>query len=149
MDIEKITIRGHITRLIRNYYLLGKLSQETTDKITDFINREIGGGELEKKEDGRIIVFPNKRETKPGPYFIPDPLTGDDIIKVLKAAGVHSWAVKKGLYNMGIKTLADCHNLTLEKIRDIRGVGELRAKAIYDSLKAAYEAESYAKEKRE
>jgi hypothetical protein len=59
MDLAKIQVRQDLERMVINYFLLGKISKEQSDKIADYVDSVIGGGYLPEPTRGeKIICFP-------------------------------------------------------------------------------------------
>jgi hypothetical protein len=44
MDLQKIKVRQDLARMVYNYVLAGKLTEEQSDSITGHIDNTIGGG---------------------------------------------------------------------------------------------------------
>jgi hypothetical protein len=67
MDLEKIKVRQYLERMVINYFLMGKISKEQSDKIADYIDSVIGEGFLPEPGQGeKIICFPGATlEEKP------------------------------------------------------------------------------------
>jgi hypothetical protein len=57
MDMQKIQVRADLERMVYNYALLGKIDNDTADKIVSFIRLTIGGGDL-PEPCGKVIDFP-------------------------------------------------------------------------------------------
>jgi hypothetical protein len=59
MDLEKIRVRQDLERMVINYFLLGKISEEQSTSIADYIDTVIGGGYLpEPGSKSKTIIFP-------------------------------------------------------------------------------------------
>jgi hypothetical protein len=59
MDLEKIRVRQDLERMVVNYFLMGKISEEQSAKITDYVDNVIGGGCLpEPGFKSKTIIFP-------------------------------------------------------------------------------------------
>lgn len=59
MDLKKIRVRQDLKRMVINYFLLGKISEEQSNKIADYVDDVIGGGYLpEPISKSKTIIFP-------------------------------------------------------------------------------------------
>jgi hypothetical protein len=59
MDLEKIRVRQDLERMVINYFLMGKISKEQSDRIANYVDDVIGGGYLpEPGPKGKTIIFP-------------------------------------------------------------------------------------------
>jgi len=70
MDLQKIRVRQDLERMIINYYLLNEISKEQSNKICDYIDITIGGGEFPKSaHEGyhSVIQFPTSYEGNNAP----------------------------------------------------------------------------------
>jgi hypothetical protein len=66
MDLEKIQVRQDLERMVINYFLMGKISEEQSRSITSHLNVVIGDGRFPKPEaKGNIIYFPGAWQEKP------------------------------------------------------------------------------------
>ena len=55
--MQKIQARADLERMVHNYALLGKIDNETADKIVTFIRLVIGNEDVPKQQ-GKITSFP-------------------------------------------------------------------------------------------
>jgi hypothetical protein len=59
MDLEKIRVRQDLERMVINYFLMGKISEEQSNRIADYVDTVIGGGYLpEPSSKSKTIIFP-------------------------------------------------------------------------------------------
>ena len=115
MDIQKIQVRQDLERMVINYFLVGKISKEQSDRIASYIDDVIGGGFFPEPAQGvKVISFPERRAepdnrlryylSKEGIVFSPS-LT---------------WALNElGAYNL--ETIA---SISVKKLELCKGVGK-------------------------
>jgi len=66
MDLEKIRVKKDLERMVINYRITGDITEEQSEKICNFIDGTIGGGNYPKPGRGEyksIIQFPTKYTT--------------------------------------------------------------------------------------
>ena len=61
MDMEKIKVRQDLSRMVLNYYIRGKITEDQSARICNYIDSTIGGGILSKRTDpkkaGQLFPF--------------------------------------------------------------------------------------------
>jgi hypothetical protein len=66
MDLEKIRVRRDLGRMVINYFLMGKISEDQSNRITNYVDDVIGGGCLpEPSPEKKIICFPGAWQEEP------------------------------------------------------------------------------------
>jgi hypothetical protein len=143
MDMERFTTREQLNRMVWNYHLLGKIEKGTAEKIMGYIDLQIGGGYLEREAGGRVILFPQKDGPYQRPQRVDTRAEPEKIEKefenVLRAKNLYLFGMDSDFPKIGIKTLADCCDTSIEKLKKLRGVGDKKALKMYEALKGAYD----------
>jgi len=127
MDIEKIAVRNQLNRMVWNYCLMEKISDEIASKITACINSEIGGGDLKKEVGGKVIEFPKQR------------ISGR-LSKFLDENGLGIPEIKYKLPEIGIYDFDDCENFTISdlyKIEDDFEIVDIICKTLFEASRFA------------
>jgi hypothetical protein len=75
MNLEKIQVRQDLKRMVLNYVLMGKITEDHADRITIFIDNVIGGGELGEvtPSGAKVYNFPGTWQGKEQPEYQPPP----------------------------------------------------------------------------
>jgi hypothetical protein len=140
MDMQKMQVRADLERMVYNYALLGKIENDTADKIVSFIGLTIGGGNM-PEPCGRIIVFPSPMAGK-------QPEISDDNeqpsswsvwhknFEGIRFCGHHyrQLMILKALYTLRINSLEDLAKTPPDKIRKCHGIGEKSLEIIQSVL---------------
>jgi hypothetical protein len=142
MDLEKMRTSSELTQVVWNYFLLKRIEEKTAINIMCYIDSQIGGGKLERQASGKVIVFPQKdepRQREPSVWKAPEKISAE-LEKILEAASINTWALRYGLPEIGITAIADCEGLTIDRVKEVEGVGDKKAPKILETLTAAYGA---------
>jgi hypothetical protein len=130
IDIKKISVRQGIERIVRNYFLMGAITEEQSNSICHCVNKTIGGGDFPQPVQVRgcsVIPFPTtytgrpqlsaetkpKQEEKPqeppqskpeyyAPYGVPLPEGVEDFRETLQRNGLVLICYKKYQDSKGI-----------------------------------------------
>ena len=126
MDIQKIQVRLDLERMVINYFLVGKISKEQSDRIASYIDDVIGGGFFPKPAPGvKVIPFPKCRaepETDSRRYTIPSNPHLRDYLN--KEGIVFSPSLTWALNELGAYNLETIASISVKKLELCKGVGK-------------------------
>ena len=147
MDIQKIHVRRDIERMVINYFLMGKISKEQSNRIINYVDDVIGGGCFPKPEQrGKIIHFPAPAGTR-APDHAERPATEADPMPpypeycdTFRKYGFDNFKyfhhrIFATLYDLRIRSLEELAKTPPEKIRR-RGIGPKTYEIIRSVLKS-------------
>jgi hypothetical protein len=135
MDMQKMKVRADLERMVYNYALLGKIENDTADKIVSFIGLTIGGGDLTEPRC-RIIAFPSPVTRQPEPVERRSTSELDESERRvrMKAAwrenfegidfGANHSRILDALYDLRINSLGELAETPPDKIKEFHGIGE-------------------------
>jgi hypothetical protein len=127
MDLQKIQVRADLERMVINYFLMEKISEEQSEKIVNYIDDVIGGGCFPEPDPGeKIIYFPGawQEEQSPVPPKDLEP-PHPHIRDYLYEQGVRFrsnlvWA----LHDLGAYNLETIAALPIRELESRRGIGK-------------------------
>lgn len=131
MDIQKIQVRQDLERMVINYFLMGKISKEQSDRIASYIDDVIGGGFFPEPAPGvKVISFPKRRaEPDSRRYTLEkaEPLNSrvSALRDYLSKEGIAltsslTWA----LHELGAYNLETIASISVKKLELCKGVGK-------------------------
>jgi hypothetical protein len=137
MDMQKIQVRADLERMVYNYALLGKIENDTADKIVSFIDLTIGGGDL-PEPCGKVIAFPvpaTGEQPEPAekePYsesFDDERKLWTEWCKNFKGiefgdTQYRRLTILRALYALKINSIGELAKTPMDKIKKQRGIGK-------------------------
>jgi hypothetical protein len=146
MDLEKIRVRQDLERMVINYFLMGKISEEQSNRIANYVDDVIGGGCFpEPVREGKIIAFPGVyKGTPPEPKTPREPEPemsyGDccEAFKDFKAGKARYLGMRiiLAFCSLHIHSLEELAKTPVNKLLRIRGIGRKSIECIRADLES-------------